>query len=332
MQRHPTRRTATKGLLALAASPLLPGANAVAAKPARGERVGEAYLLSYFTDADEGRAGLKLAASDDGYVFTPLGDGRGFLVPTVGPDRLMRDPCIAQGPDGLWHLVWTSGWFNSTIGHATSPDLVRWSPQQAIPVMESFHGVRNTWAPEIIWDARARHWVIMWSSSVAGRFGATAGNGFEGLNSRPYFTTTRDFRTFTPTRLLFDPGFDSIDFTWVDLGHGRLQLVYKDETHGTGETRRWLVSSTAASPTGPFGPPSPHFTGTMTEGPTVVRMKGGFLVYYDVYEQKHFGGAFTTDFRNWTDVTGKVRFPAGARHGTVRRVDPKVIRTIQATG
>jgi hypothetical protein len=56
------------------------------------------------------------------------------------------------------------------------------------------------------------------------------------------------------------------------------------------------------------------------------------LVHHDVYEQKHFGGAFTKDFKHWTDVTAKVRFPAGARHGTVRQVDPKVIRVIQAAG
>jgi hypothetical protein len=70
----------------------------------------------------------------------------------------------------------------------------------------------------------------------------------------------------------------------------------------------------------------------MTEGPTMVRLNDGYLVYYDVYEQKHFGGAFTTDFKHWTDVTGKVRFPAGARHGTVRQVDPNVIQTIQSAG
>ncbi|MES3097864.1 glycosyl hydrolase, partial [Sphingomonas aerolata] len=121
------------------------------------------FLLSYFTDKDEGRDGLKLARSDDGYVFAALGGGRGFLKPDVGQDRLMRDPHLSQGPDGLWHLVWTSDWFGAVIGHATSRDLVRWSRQQTIPVMTAFHGVRNSWAPEMTYDATAREFVIMWS-------------------------------------------------------------------------------------------------------------------------------------------------------------------------
>ncbi|WP_420141426.1 glycoside hydrolase family 43 protein [Sphingomonas sp.] len=280
------------------------------------------FLLSYFTDQDEGRAGLKLARSDDGYVFTPLGGGRGFLTPEVGRDKLMRDPHLLRAPDGLWHLVWTSDWFGPVIGHATSRDLVRWSAQQTIPVMTAFPGVRNSWAPETIYDARADDFVIIWSSSIDGRYGATPGSRFEGLKLRPYYTRTRDFRRFAPTKLLFDPGTDSIDFTFLTLADGSLRLIYKDETHDS-EQRRWLVSRSAASPTGPFGPVSKPFTQTMTEGPTAIRMGDRYLVYYDVYEQGHFGAASTTDFVTWRDETDRVRFPKNARHGTVVRV-PRV--------
>jgi len=277
------------------------------------------FLLSYFTDQDEGRDGLKLARSEDGFVFTPLGSGRGFLKPQVGRDRLMRDPHISQGPDGLWHLVWTSDWFGPVIGHATSPDLVRWSAQQTIPVMSGFRGVRNSWAPEMIYDPATREFVIFWSSSIDGRYGATPGERFDGLKLRPYYTRTRDFRRFTPTRLLFDPGTDSIDFTMLRLENGRYQLIYKDETHDT-ERRRWLVTRTAASPTGPFGPVSQPFTVSMTEGPTAIRLGDRYIVYYDIYEQGHFGAASTTDFVHWQDETRRVRFPDKARHGTIVRV------------
>lgn len=277
------------------------------------------FLLSYFTDQDEGRDGLKLARSDDGFVFAPLGSGRGFLKPEVGRDKLMRDPHLSQGPDGLWHLVWTSDWFGPVIGHATSHDLVHWSTQQTIPVMTAFQGVRNSWAPEMIYDARARDFVIMWSSSIDGRFGATPGVRFDGLKLRPYYTRTRDFRTFAPTKLLLDPGTDSIDFTMLKLDNGRFQLIYKDETHDV-EQRRWLVSRSAASPTGPFGPASKPFTESMTEGPTAIRLNGRYLVYYDIYEKGHFGAASTTDFLHWRDETSRVHFPKNARHGTVVRV------------
>ena len=305
------RRTAIAGIGAAIGCAALP----VSARPVPDD----VFLLSYFTDQDEGREGLKLARSDDGYVFRALGNGRGFLTPMVGENRLMRDPNLLQGPDGLWHLVWTSDWFGPVIGHATSRDLMHWSPQQTIPVMKGFVGVRNSWAPEAIYDRAQGDFVIMWSSSIDGRFGATAGEKFAGIKLRPYYTRTKDFRTFTPTKLLFDPGTDSIDFTWLRLADGGLRLIYKDETHDS-ETRRWLVSRAAASPTGSFGPVSAPFTKPMTEGPTAIRLGDRYMVYYDVYEQHRFGGASTTDFVHWTDESARIRFPENARHGTVVRV------------
>ena len=308
---EPTRRTVLAGI----------GATfGCAALPALAQNGPDnVFLLSYFTDQDEGRDGLKLARSEDGFVFTPLGDERGFLKPQVGQDKLMRDPHLSQGPDGLWHVVWTSDWSGPVIGHATSPDLIHWSAQQTIPVMTAFRGVRNSWAPEMIYNPETRDFVIIWSSSIDGRYGATPGARFEGLKLRPYYTRTRDFRRFTPTRLLFDPGTDSIDFTLLRLENGLFQLIYKDETHDV-EQRRWLVSRSAASPTGPFGPVSKPFTGTMTEGPTAIRLGERYLVYYDIYEQGRFGAASTTDFLHWDDESQRVRFPDKARHGTVVRV------------
>ena len=44
-----------------------------------------------------------------------------------------------------------------------------------------------------------------------------------------YFTTTKDFGTFAPTPLFYDPGFSVIDATFLDTGAGR-RLIVKDET------------------------------------------------------------------------------------------------------
>mgnify|MGYP001781491754 FL=1 len=65
-----------------------------------------AYLFSYFIN--DSRDGLHLAYSLDGLTWTPLNHGKSFLIPTVGKDRLMRDPSICQAPDGTFHMVWTS--------------------------------------------------------------------------------------------------------------------------------------------------------------------------------------------------------------------------------
>ena len=52
------------------------------------------YLFSYFIN--NSKDGLHLAYSYDGLTWTALNGGRSFLTPTVGKDKLMRDPSICQ--------------------------------------------------------------------------------------------------------------------------------------------------------------------------------------------------------------------------------------------
>jgi hypothetical protein len=65
---------------------------------------------------------------------------------------LMRDPWLGQGPDGTWHMLWTWGWSAKKmggtlkIGYASSKDLIHWSPQRALYVMENEPTARNLWA------------------------------------------------------------------------------------------------------------------------------------------------------------------------------------------
>src|SRR5690606_31914903 len=92
----------------------------------------DVYLYSYFTG--NGDDGLHLAYSNDGYSWEALNDGKSLLTPTAGGDKLMRDPCIIRGGDGLFHMVWTVSWNEKGIGYANSKDLVHWSEQQFIPV------------------------------------------------------------------------------------------------------------------------------------------------------------------------------------------------------
>ena len=63
------------------------------------------YLFSSFRG--NGEDGLHLAYSRDGLIWTALKDDKSFLKPMIG-GKLMRDPCIIQGPDGTFHMVWTT--------------------------------------------------------------------------------------------------------------------------------------------------------------------------------------------------------------------------------
>ena len=95
-----------------------------------------------------------LTTSTDGLKWTELKapNGKSFLEPQVG-GKLMRDPCLRRGPDGVFHLVWTTSWGRPPVfGYASSTDLIHWSEERAIPVMENDPTAVNVWAPELFYD------------------------------------------------------------------------------------------------------------------------------------------------------------------------------------
>lgn len=286
------------------------------------------FLFTYFIG--NGEDGLHLATSDDGLIWRAIGKGRSFLTPTVGT-RLMRDPCLVQGPDGQFHLVWTTGWWDQGIGVAHSADLVAWSAQKFVPVMAHEPTARNAWAPEIVYDRMARRYLIYWASTIPGRFPETEAGGDvddnRRLNHRLYATTTIDFATFTPTRLLYDGGFNVIDGTIVDLGT-RFGMVVKDETRWP-VAKKHLRMTFADRPDGPWSAAGPAFSRDWVEGPTALRVGDAWLVYFDEYTRKRYGAMRTRDFVAWEDVSGAVRFPEGARHGTTLAVPRSVVAALE---
>jgi hypothetical protein len=307
-----------RSVLALASLALLGACAAPAAVQGPAQ---DAYLFAYFVK--NGEDGLHLAASVDGYRWEKLGGGASYLTPTVGKAGLMRDPCIVRGPDGVYHMVWTSGWNENGIGYASSKDLVDWSAQRELPVMAQEPGALNAWAPEIAWDEAKGHYLIFWSSTVPGRFPQGDGVGDGKYNHRIYATTTKDFASFTPTVLFYDPGFSVIDATLMRT-QGKDWLLVKDETRYPPKKHLQLAARAAD---GSFGAPAAPFTppGLWTEGPTALQVGDVTIVYYDAYTSKHYGAMRSRDLVQWEDVTGRMQFPDEGtaqrmRHGTAFRV------------
>jgi len=152
-----------------------------------------------------------------------------FLKPNVGNQKVMRDPSIVQGPDGTFHLVWTSSWKGDKgFGYASSKDLIHWSEQKMIPVMEHESTTVNVWAPELFYDDETKQFVIIWASCIPFRFPKAL--EAEDNNHRMYYTTTTDFKSFSPTKLLIDPNFSVIDAVIVKRKAKDYVLVLKDNT------------------------------------------------------------------------------------------------------
>jgi len=284
------------------------------------------FLFSYFKN--NGEDGLHLAYSEDGYTWTALNNNTSVLTPEVGRDRLMRDPCIIRGGDGKFHMVWTVSWGEKGIGYANSADLINWSEQQYIPVMHHELEAQNCWAPELFYDDVEERYMIYWSTTIPGRFPETDSSGDKGRNHRIYYTTTKDFEKFASTQLLYDPGFNVIDATIQKINEEYVMFV-KDETKYPKPEKNIKIAK-SASLTGDYsaasGPITPNY---WVEGPTVTNTENGWIMYFDKYRKGAMGAVISTDLEHWTDVSNRIHFPAGTRHGTVLKVSKSIVRKLQ---
>lgn len=291
-----------------------------------------AYIFSYFVGQADG---LHLAYSRDGYHWTPVAENRSILAPEVGEDRLMRDPSICQGPDGTFHMVWTSSWHDRIIGYASSKDLIHWSEQRAIPVMMHEPEAKNCWAPEIFYDKPSRTFYIFWATTIPGRHKEIPVIESEkGLNHRIYCTRTKDFQTFSPAELWFDPGFSAIDAAIAkDPANGKLLMFVKNENSLPAEKNIRVTATRRIGRGFPTRVSAPIHGSFWAEGPAPLFLEDGTLiVYYDRYREHKFGASVSRDHgKTWKELPEEeFSLPSGIRHGTALRVDDEVVNRLEA--
>ena len=261
--------------------------------------------------------GLRFIYSYDGVKWDSIQGV--FLRPEVGRQKVMRDPSIVKGPDGTFHLVWTSSWRGDQgFGYSSSKDLIHWTPQRFIATRMDTTTV-NTWAPEFFYDDVKRQFLVVWASCVPGRF--PDGQEDHKNNHRLYYLTTKDFKTFSKPRLFYDPGFSAIDATILKRGKSDYVMVVKDNTR----PMRNIKVAFAASPYGPWSAASEPFTEQFTEGPSTAKVGDWYYIYYDSYQHKIYGAHRTKDFKTFQNQTGTVVFPVGHKHGTVFMADEKLV-------
>ena len=287
----------------------------------------EVYLFSYFVD--NGQDGLHLAYSDDGLKWTPLNDGKSYLAPTVGKDKLMRDPFILQGKDGVFHMVWTSGWWDQQIGYAESKDLIHWSEQKGIPVMKYEPTAKNSWAPEMAYDPENKNYIIFWATTIPGRHSDVSDSEREkGLNHRMYCTTTADFRTFSPTKMFFNPDFSTIDATILPKNNKFYMFLKNENPNPPQKNIRVTVADYASGPY-PVKVSEPITGKYWAEGPTCLEVGDYVYVYFDKYTEHKYGAVRSKNMIDWEDVSDQVSFPSGVRHGTAFKVSGKIFNALK---
>jgi hypothetical protein len=279
----------------------------------------EVYMFTSFREP--ATDGLHFLYSYDGYKWTEIKGS--FLRPELGKQKLMRDPSIVDGPNRTFHLVWTTSWRGDNgFGYSSSKDLIHWEKQKFIPVMQHEPATVNVWAPELYYDNENRQFIIIWASTIPFRF--ERGIEEEDNNHRMYYTTTKDFKTFTETGLFLDPGFSVIDAVIVRKDTGDYVLVLKDNTR----PNRNLKVAFGNQPPGPYTDISEPFTDLFTEGPTAIKVGEEWLIYYDAYREKKYGAVKTRDFKTFKDISSKIIVPEGHKHGTIFKTTENILKAL----
>ncbi|MCW3079627.1 glycoside hydrolase family 43 protein [Segetibacter sp.] len=277
---------------------------------------------------------MHIALSTDGRNWSPLNDNKPVW------EQQMRDPYVRRGPDGLWRILATGGGRSvdrAKVGpaclYATSKDLIHWQVEAPLPLMKDAPNdtgalARNIWAPEWFYNDKAGEYILFWSSSFKDA-------GWK--ESRLWYCKTRDWKIFTPAKVLFNPPYSVIDGTLLKQ-NDTYYLYHKEEEFGvkTGE-RRAIRVATSKSVEGPYsiieGPLNKgQIVPIITEGPTVMKdpLKPGWLLLYDYCMTNRFGASYSPDLIRWT-VEENVSFPSEARHGTVSLLTAKEAKNLIKT-
>ncbi len=280
----------------------------------------ERFVMSYFTTSVEQ---LHLAVSEDGHKWSEVNGGEPVLHGSVG-QRTLRDPFIAADRDGVFHLLATNGWASRSIVHAESDDLLTWSEQTLIPVMETVPGAMNAWAPEFFANPDGGY-CVLWSSVVDDSvpledWHADDWRVAPSYDQRIWMSLTPDFTSWSAPRVFFDPGYPVIDAS-VDHDGQRFVMAFKDERGTNAELGAFkgIRITSFDSPGGAFDPPTAIISGEEpAEGPTVFAAAGGLRIIFDRYQSGGLDGLSSAG-GDWSQLDA-LETPDGARHPTVRAI------------
>jgi len=267
-------------------------------------------LFSYFT----GQAGgAHLALSIDGLHWEQLNGRQPVIIPQVGSEKLMRDPSINHGKDGVYRMVWTSGWKGKDIGYAESLDLIHWNRQKAIAVGEHIDSTNNCWAPEIFYDDIKKQYMIYWSSNI----GPWKKMGSE---CRIYYVTTKDFKIFSKPKILFRNGFPAggapgnngpIDAFIYKDGKKRYILFYKKDDNSHVPNLYYRIGKTPKDTWGEeFGPVKPSIG---DEGPCALKIDNSYYIFTDPAESDSAYVFVSKNLKDWQRKVTDLRMS----HGTI---------------
>lgn len=306
------------------------------------------YLFVYFPSNDNENIYYALSDISDPFKFVPMNNGKMVVsADTIALKKGVRDPHVLRGKDGWFYMVNTDmrcaeGWAsNRGMVLMRSKDLVNWQ-HSTVHFPEKYKGtnfanVTRVWAPETIWDPKAKKYLVY--------FSLLTNDGTIPYDKVYYCYANKDFTDLEgePT-YFYDRGSATIDMDIVFNEKDKLyHAFYKNEGEGgiCKVTAKSLTPKKNAAPGSQWSAPSGKLqqTRVAVEGAGVWPLinADGFcknpekwILMYDCYGSGYYQFCETTDLTSFTlraqTNTSGMFTP---RHGTVLPVTDEEVATIE---
>lgn len=297
------------------------------------DKTNDYFLFSYFIkdSKDQINKGLRYAISLDGIQWNAVNNSQAIFIPEFG--SVFRDPCIVQGKDGVFHIVWTVDWTcedsKKSIGMAHSKDLIHWYDAKEIEVMQN-PDVANCWAPELLWDEESDRWMLYWASSIRGKFPETLVKcKNEHTNNRMYYLwLSEDFEVLSEAKLLYGPDFivNDVHIFQTNMKEGKYCMIVKKILQ-PGKLAPLFIAFSDYIDSGYELIEGEAISGKyqFLEGPSVISIQDSIYCYFDLSREERIGCIRNDEIKSgaWEDLTDELDFPSNAKHGTIIRIDEK---------
>lgn len=275
-----------------------------------------AYLFVYFTGNAKSDEAIRFAISKNGYNYYALNDNKAVISSeTISTTGGVRDPHILRGNDGNFYMTVTdlqtaNGWENQAMVLLKSTDLVNWTSSKVdiSKVFSGFKDVTRVWAPQTIYDAKAKKYMVYFSMLQPG-----------GTDIIYYSYANKDFTALetAPKQLFFSPTKGSCIDADIIEKDGKFYLFSK--TEDTADKGIKVAVSDKLISGYVLKDEYVDQTNEAVEGSGVFKLNNSetYILMYDMYRTGKYQFTSSTDLKNFKVIDENISMNFHPRHGTV---------------
>ncbi|WP_140486179.1 family 43 glycosylhydrolase [Flavobacterium sp. GSA192] len=276
-----------------------------------------AYLFVYFTGNAKTEEAIRFAISKDGYNYYALNDNKAVIASeAISTTGGVRDPHILRAADGktfymtVTDLQTANGWDNQAMVLLKSTDLVNWTSSKVdiSKVFAGFKDVTRVWAPQTIYDAKAKKYMVYFSMLQPG-----------GKDIIYYSYANKDFTALetVPKQLFFSPVKGSCIDADIIEKDGKFYLFSK--TEDTADKGIKVAISDKLTSGYVLKDEYVDQTNESVEGSGVFKLNNSdtYILMYDMYRKGKYQFTSSTDLKNFKVIDENISMNFHPRHGTV---------------